>query len=80
MTMVSSSQLRNILAILKLIQLLRKFTCRHLWISVLNSVSLKGIKQLVFEQWPFGVFHVFMSIDFCTKLSQSCNGNEHRVR
>ena len=59
MAMASSSQLRKFFATLKLIQLLRKFTRRHLWISVLNAVSLKGIEQLVFEQWPFGVFQVF---------------------
>ena len=53
---------------------------KHLWVSILNTVSLKGIKQLVFEQWTFGVFQVFMSVDFCIKLSQSCNGNENRVR
>ena len=44
---------------LKLIQLLEKFTHRHLWVSAINAVSLKEIKQLVFEQQTFEVFQVF---------------------
>ena len=54
-----SSQFKKILAILKLIQLLRKYIYRHLYVSVINTVSLKGIEQLVFEQWTFGFFQVF---------------------
>ena len=48
------------LAMLKLTQLLRKFIWRHLWVSVANTVSLKGIEQLVFKQWPFEVCQVFL--------------------
>ena len=33
---------------LKPIQLLRKFTCRYLRVSLLNTVSLKEIEQVVF--------------------------------
>ena len=76
MAMALSSQLRKNFATLKLIQLLRKFTWRHLWISVLNAVSLKEIKQLVVEQQPFGVFQVFKSIDTCINLSKSMNTEE----
>ena len=39
--------------------MLRKFICRHQMVSVINTVSLKGIKQLVFEQQTFGVCQVF---------------------
>ena len=76
--MASSCQLRKNFVTLKLIHLLREFTWRHLWISVLNAVSLKGIKQLVFKQWPFGVFQVFKSIDICMKLS-NISKHEHMV-
>ena len=78
MAMASSIQLRKLLATLKLNQFLRKFTWRHLQVSVLNAVSLKEIEQLVFKQWPFGVFQVFKSIDFCMKLSNICK-HEHML-
>ena len=42
-----------------------------MYISVKHTVRLKEIKQLVFEQQPFGVFQVFKSIDTCIKLSKS---------
>ena len=73
MAMASSSQLMKMFCNLKTIQLLRKFTWRHLLVSVLNTVSLREIEQLVFEQQPFGVFKVFISIDICIKLSKSMN-------
>ena len=69
----------KILVTLKLIQLLRKFVCRHLWESVINTVSLKEIKQLFFEQQPFGFFFKFSkSINICVKLS-TISKPEHMV-
>ena len=50
------------LATLKFIQLLRKFTCGHLWISAINAVSLKEIKGITFEYQTSKVFFVVLSI------------------
>ena len=47
---------KKIIATLKLIQLLRKFTCRHLRVSLLNAISLKEIEQVVFAYYNFNNF------------------------
>ena len=51
--------------IIKLNQLLRKFIYRHLWVSVINAVSLKEIEQLVFKQQTFKDYKTSSSIPHC---------------
>ena len=43
-------KLIKFLATLKLIQLLRKFVWRYLWVTVVNTVSLKEIEWIVFKK------------------------------
>ena len=64
------------LVTLKLIQLLRKFISRHLQVSVINTVSLKEIEQLVFGQWTFEVFQVFLTY---TTLS-NCDIGQYEIK
>ena len=56
---------------LKLNQLLRKLTQRHLYVSAINTVRLKEIEPLVFKWQTVKVkdFKFFNSIDICVKLS-----------
>ena len=51
----------------KLNHLLRKITCRHLWVSTIHAVSLKGIEQLVLKQQTYEVCKTF---PICTTLSK----------
>ena len=48
--------------------MLRKFICGPLSVSVINAVCLKGIEQLVFKQWTFGVFQVFQIYRLLCKI------------
>ena len=34
--------------------------CRHIWVSVINALSVTEIEQVVFKQWTFEVCQIFL--------------------
>ena len=48
-------KLEKVFRILKCIQYPRKFQCDHFYVSVVNPVQLKEIKQVIFT-WTSGIF------------------------